>query len=144
MQIQVWWRFVGMMILMLVLMVTGCTAAATDDAPVRLVQSVVAAWESGDAAAILSAIEPAPWRREIAPEVRQYTGLMRQLTFVDPQYTLLDNNGTIAHVRLESTLVYALQDGRSGEQPLHLIVETVQDDGVWYIRKIELANLSDY
>lgn len=142
MQIRGWWRFVGMMIL--VLLVAGCTSAATDDAPMRLVQSVVAAWEAGDATAILNAIEPASWRREIAPEIRQYTGLMRQLTFVEPQYTLLDNNGTIAHVRLESMLVYELEDGRSGEQPLRLIVETVQYDGAWYIRQIELANPSDY
>lgn len=138
-----WWQFVAM-IGMVVLVGMGCAPAAPDDAPVQHVQQVVAAWEVGDTEAILAAIEPTEWRREISPEIRQYTGLIRQLTFVEPQYTLLDNDGTVAHVRVESRVVYELQDGRSGEQSLRLIVETVHYDGAWYIRGIDTSGSSGY
>lgn len=127
----------------LLLVVLGCGApAAPDDGPVRLVQQVAAAWEAGDSTTILNSIEPSAWRREIGAEIRQYTGIIQSLALDDPTYTLLNNDGTLARVRLEARLRYSLRDGRTGTQPLNLIIETVQLDGTWYIRQLDLAQLS--
>ncbi len=117
----------------------GGSTAADDVAAVDVVRAFVAAWEAGDTGRVIDLLEPADWRNEIGPEVRAYTGRMQQLTFKDPTYTLLDNNGSLAHVQLHATLAYRVQQEISGERAITVLVEVVKVDDAWYIRNVDMS-----
>lgn len=116
------------------------TPAADDAAPVETVRAFVAAWEDHDTTRILELIEPADWRMQIGPEVRAYTGQIETLAFVDPSYTLLENDGSTARVRVQAHVEYALRGQAPGAFDLDVVVILVNLDGQWYLRNVELGN----
>ncbi|NJK80719.1 MAG: hypothetical protein HC876_13510 [Chloroflexaceae bacterium] len=122
----------------LVGVLAGCAARGADEAPVQTVRDFLAAWEARDVDAIFNLIEPAPWRREIGPELRSYAGLVEEVAFVNPKYTVLEQSAAQASVQVETTVRYTLRGGRSGERDLNVIVDVVQRDGQWYVRGLDL------
>ena len=119
---------------------SGCSfgAAVDDEGPRQVVRSFVEALEARDAGRLLDLIEPADWRKEIGPELRSYVAYIETLSFRDPQYTVMDNTGDQAHVRLVSTLEYTIKDVKPGEQKVDLVFEVVRIDGIWYLRSFNL------
>ena len=132
------------MILMLALGACARTTSSTDnDPPKRVVQSFVAAIEQRNASRLLNLIEPADWRKDIGPELRSYMSYLEKAHFRDPQYTVVDNTGELAHVRLVSTMEYEVQGVPPAEQQLDLLFEVVKLDGEWYLRNFELPATSN-
>lgn len=120
---------------------TACarTATSTDDeAPRQVVRSFVTAIEDRDASRVLNLIEPADWRKDIGPELRSYVSYLERVQFRDPQYTVVDNTGTLAHVRLVSQMEYEIKGVPPAEQHWDLVFEVVKLDGTWYLRNFEL------
>lgn len=124
------------------LLLVGCGASEPIDneAPVQTVRDFVAAWEARDTSQILSLVEPAEWRDEISPEVRSYTGLLAALEFENPTYTLVENTGENAQVQFQSLVRYTLQDQRSGEVEIDVILELVKVEKNWYLQNLDLTN----
>lgn len=125
-----------------ILVLAGCgPTAAQDEAAIQVVRDFVAAWEAGDTSAVLALVEPADWRREMGPELRAYTGRIDQLQLANAAYSLLDNDGQVARVRLTGSLSYTLHDGVSGEHELDAVVEVVQVEGAWYVRGLDVFEM---
>jgi hypothetical protein len=127
------------MILMLALGACSRTSSSADnDPPKKVVQSFVAAIEQRNASKLLNLIEPADWRKDIGPELRSDMSYLEKDNFRDPQYTVVDNTGELAHVRLVSTMEYEVQGVPPAEQQLDLLFEVVKLDGEWYLRNFDL------
>lgn len=129
--------------LVLVTLLTGC-AAADDAGPLQLARDFVAAWEDLDVTRALNLMEPDDydWRREIMPEMRSYISGVTALKFVEPTYTMVDNNGELAHVRVAATVAYTLENNVVGDLDLDMVLEVVKlDDGRWYLRNVQLSNV---
>jgi hypothetical protein len=118
----------------------GCTAQPPDNAgPADAARRFVAALESRDTGAIMDLLEPSDWRKEIGPELRSYLGLISALNLRDASYTVTQNDGASAQVRITGTLAYTLaESGTSGERPVDLLVETVRVGGAWYLHSLDL------
>jgi hypothetical protein len=114
-----------------------------DPRPVQVVQNFVAATEVRDVSLMLSYIEPTDLKRQISPELRSYMEYITDLRFDDETYTLVDNNGSIAHVRLTGIVRYTVDYGSvySGERPFDTIFELVLLEGAWYLRSLQLPEL---
>ena len=112
----------------------------SDPRPVQVVQNFVAAVEARDVSRMLSYIEPTDIKRQISPELRSYMEYITDLQFNDETYTLLDNDGSIAHVRLTGTVRYTVDYGTvySGERPFDTVFELVLLEGAWYLRSLQL------
>lgn len=130
------------LIVSLLVLLAACSMASVDnDAPVQVVREFVAAWEENDTSKILRLIEPSDWRMEMGPEIRSYTGMVDHLEFADPTYTLVDNTGDLAHVRLTSTVQYTLRDGNTGNLDIDVLLEVVRIDDAWYLRSLDMSEL---
>ncbi len=116
----------------------------TDPRPVQVVQNFVAATEARDVSRMLSYVEPTDLKRQISPELRSYMEYITDLQFNDETYTLIDNNGSIAHVRLTGTVRYTFDYGTvvSGERPFDTLFELVLLEGAWYLRSMQLPELT--
>jgi hypothetical protein len=113
----------------------------TDTRPVEVVQGFAAALEARDASKMLSYVEPTVFRREISPEVRAYVEYLKDVRFTDARYTLLDSDGTRAHVRWNATMAYTLDLGsqtKSGTRAIDTTFELVNFEGTWYLRSAVL------
>jgi hypothetical protein len=134
------------LLLWLSLVLLGCASQpseADNEAAIQVVKNFVAAVEKRDPSAMLNVIEPTEWRREIAPELRSYIGYIQRIAFQNPQYSLIDNTGELAHVRLVSSMEFALEGAEPAKQDVDLTFELVKLDGTWYLRTFDLpsANL---
>jgi hypothetical protein len=115
-----------------------------DQRPVEVVQLFVAAIEARDVTEMLRYVEPTMIRREISPEVRAYMEYAETIRFENPGFTLLDNNGRLAHVRLTANLHYRVNLGstvKAGTQPVDTTVELTRLEGAWYLRGVRLPQL---
>jgi hypothetical protein len=113
----------------------------SDSRPVEVVQGFAAALEARDASKMLSYVEPTIFRREISPEIRAYVEYLKEVRFTNARYTLLDNDGTRAHVRWTATMAYTLDLGsqtKSGERPIDTTFELTKFEGTWYLRSAVL------
>ncbi|MCS6938803.1 MAG: hypothetical protein RMJ55_18790 [Roseiflexaceae bacterium] len=115
----------------------------SDPRPVQTVQNFVAATEARDVSQMLSYIEPTDLKRQISPELRSYMEYITDLRFDNETYTLVDNNGSIAHVRLTGIVRYTVDYGSivSGERPFDAVFELVLLEGAWYLRSLQLPEL---
>lgn len=115
----------------------------SDPRPVQTVQNFIAATEARDVSQMLSYVEPTDLKRQISPELRSYMEYITELQFDGETYTLLDNNGSIAHVRLTGTVRYTVDYGSvySGENPFDTVFELVLLEGAWYLRSLQLPEL---
>lgn len=115
----------------------------SDPRPVQTVQNFIAATEARDVSRMLSYVEPTDLKRQISPELRSYMEYITELQFDGETYTLLDNNGSIAHVRLTGTVRYTVDYGSvySGENPFDTVFELVLLEGAWYLRSLQLPEL---
>lgn len=120
----------------------ACSATTPrNEAAIQVVKDFVQAWEAGDIDTLLILLEPAEWRREIGPEIRLYTQQLRQVTFRNPTYTLVDTNNDQAHVRLTSSLDYTLRDGTARTHDIDVVIVVVKIDQAWYIRTVDYSRL---
>jgi hypothetical protein len=127
--------------LLLLLALAACTQGASsedNEAATQVVRSFVAAVEDRDASRIINLIEPADWRKDIGPELRSYVSFLERAEFRNPQYTVIDNTGDLAHIRLVSTMEYKIKGVPSDEQQWDLTFEVVKLDGTWYLRNFDL------
>lgn len=134
---------IGGLLIWVSLVLLGCSgepSAADNEAAIQVVKNFVAAVEKRDPSAMLDVIEPTEWRREIAPELRSYIGYIQSISFQDPQYSLIDNTGELAHVRLVSSMEYALEGTETAKQDIDLTFELVKLDGTWYLRTFNLPS----
>ncbi|GIV99515.1 hypothetical protein [Roseiflexus sp.] len=115
----------------------------SDPRPVQTVQNFVAATEARDVSRMLSYVEPTDLKRQISPELRSYMEYITDLQFKNETYTLVDNNGSIARVRLTGTVRYTVDYGSvySGERSFDTIFELVLLEGTWYLRSLQLPEL---
>ncbi|MDW8147070.1 MAG: hypothetical protein RMJ48_12395 [Roseiflexaceae bacterium] len=115
----------------------------SDPRPVQTVQNFVAATEARDVSQMLSYIEPTDLKRQIGPELRSYMEYITNLRFDNETYTLVDNDGSIAHVRLTGIVRYTVDYGSisSGERPFDAVFELVLLEGAWYLRSLQLPEL---
>lgn len=121
------------------LLLGACAGPVDNDGPLRTVQAFIAALEARDASAIIALIEPTEWRREIGPELRTYLGYLDSIAVPDAAYTIEQNQGDTAVVRVTGTLAYTLaESGFSDERPFDLQIEVVRVDGAWYLRSLQL------
>jgi hypothetical protein len=117
----------------------GCAAPPDDVGPAEAARRFVAALEARDASAIIDLLEPSDWRAEIGPELRSSLGMLSALQLRGPAYAVSQNDGTTAQVHITGTLAYTLaEDGRSGEIPVDLRVDTVRVGAAWYLHSLEL------
>ena len=135
-----WWLGIAVSALVLLALVACSDTAnpADDQAATQVVKSFVTAVEDRNASGMLNLIEPADWRKDIGPELRSYVSYLKSAEFHDPQYTVIDNTGDLAHVRLVSTMEYEIEGVPPAEQPWNLVFEVVKLDGTWYLRNFEL------
>lgn len=134
------WRLRALICLLCALLPAACAGPPPDNAgPVRVVEAFVAALEARDASAIIALLEPSDWREEIGPELRSYLGHVSALDMREAQYSVLENAGDSAVVRVVGTLAYTLADGSaSGERAVDLRIETARVGGAWYLRQLQL------
>lgn len=134
------WLMIGLVlgISMLLAACSGQPSAADNEAAIQVAKDFVAAVEKRDPSAMLDLIEPTDWRREMGPELRSYIGYLQSITFQNQEYSLVDNTGEIAHVRLVSTMEYALEGTGTAKQDIDLNFELVKLDGTWYVRTFTL------
>lgn len=121
-------------------LLAACAARPIDNqGPVLAVERFVAALEQRDPSAIIDQLEPTEWRKEIGPELRSYLGHIAEIDLRDESYTVEQNDGDLAVVRLTGTLSYTLSEsGVSGERPADLQIEVVRVGDTWYLRGLEL------
>lgn len=128
---------IGMLALVCLLFV-GCAQPVDNEGPVAVVRQFVGALEARDPSAIIALLEPTEWRAEIGPELRSYLGYLEALDLREEAYTVAENSGDTALVRVTGTLSYTLEEGASGEIPVDLQLQVVRIDGIWYLRDLEL------
>jgi limonene-1,2-epoxide hydrolase len=128
------------LLLLWALLLVACAPQPPDnEGPVRVVEAFVAALEARDASAIIALLEPSDWREEIGPELRSYLGHVTALDMRDARYSVSENAGDSAVVRVVGTLAYTLADGgASGERAVDLRIEVARVDGAWYLRQLQL------
>lgn len=121
-------------------LLTACSARPIDNqGPVLAVERFVAALEQRDPSAIIDQLEPTEWRKEIGPELRSYLSHIAEIAISDEAYTVEQNDGELAVVRLTGTLSYTLAESEvSGERPVDLQIEVVRVGDTWYLRGLEL------
>jgi len=114
-----------------------------DRRPVQVVQQFVAATEARDVSRMLEFVEPTDLKRQISPELRAYMEYVTGLQFDDSTYTLVDNDGVTAHVRLTGTVRYTIDYGtvHSGTSPVDSLFELVMLEGSWYLRGMTLPEI---
>lgn len=134
------WLIIGLVLAigMVLAACSGKPSEADNEAAIQVAKDFVAAVEKRDPSAMLALIEPTDWRREIAPELRSYMGYVQSITFQNPEYSLIDNTGELAHVRLVSSMEYALEGTGTAKQDVDLTFELVKLDGTWYLRTFTL------
>jgi uncharacterized membrane protein YvbJ len=111
--------------------------------PIAVVEGFVKAVEERNASAMLSFMVPTEQKREIGPEIRAYLSYIERIQFQNSQYSLLDNNGQVAHVRWTADMQYELNLGdeqRSGTNAVDMTFELVFFEGSWYLQRIQLPN----
>jgi hypothetical protein len=136
------WAAVGLV----VVLAAGAVAYLTrqpdpmsDTRPVEVVKGFVAAVEAKDASRMLSFAVPTNVKKEIGPEVRAYLEYVESISFGDARYTLIDNDGERAHVRLTATMHYKLNLGdeaKSGDKPVDTTYELTKFEDAWYLSSV--------
>lgn len=114
-----------------------------DDAPVQTVSAFIQALEDGNLEAAAALTEPGAGRDLLRTQLRSYRRLANSLTFKQPSYALVDNDGTVAHVRATYTLYYAIRNITVLEREMTTRFALVNVDGTWYIRSPEMPNLDE-
>ena len=138
------WAVAGVAAVLLVAAVVYFTRAPdpmSDTRPVEIVQGFVGAFESKDASKMLSFVVPTDMKREIGPELRAYLEYIEAVSFSDPAYTLVDNDGQTARVRWTATMHYKLNLGdetKSGDKPIDTVFELTKIEGAWYLQNAQL------
>lgn len=136
-----WWRWAVLAAALLVaagvgLLLLRANDPRNDARPLEVVKGFVAAIEARDADAMLAAVEPTIYRREIGPEVRAYVEYLEAVSFENARYELLDNDGDRAHVRWTATMHYTLNLGdtrKTGERAIDTTFELAKLEGAWYL-----------
>ena len=109
-----------------------------DQRPVDVVKGFVAAVEAKDPTKMLSYVEPTVARREIGPEVRAYVEYIDTISFANPRYELLDNDGDLAHVRWTAQMSYQLRELGGGQKAVDTTFELRKIEGAWYLHSVKL------
>lgn len=114
-----------------------------DPRPVEVVRNFVAATEARDVSRMLELVEPTDLKRQMSPELRAYMEYVTEFDFTNDVYTLVDSDGSIAHVRLTGMVRYTLDYGtvHSGENQVDSLFELVMLEGSWYLRSLALPEL---
>ncbi len=105
-------------------------------APANTVRGFLAATEARDASRMLQFLVPGDTARELAPELHSYIAYVRLADFVEPQITVLSNDGAEAQVRVQALLRYELDYGeiRAGERNIDTTFVLARVAGGWYLR----------
>jgi hypothetical protein len=125
------------------LLLGACGAPPDGQAPVAVVQRFVAGLEARDVAQILAQLPPDQPKRQIAPEIRAYLSVVERMQFREPVYTVLENNGSSARVRLTATLEYTLRGVAPRERPIEAEFDVVRTGEVWYLDGITWPALTE-
>ena len=112
--------------------------SAGQQRPVETVQAFAAAVEAKDPSKMLSYVEPTVIRREIGAELRAYLEHIDSIRFTDARYELVDNDGSVAHVRWTAKVEYSLRESGSGQYALDNLIELANVEGSWYLRNVNL------
>lgn len=126
----------ALLIVLLAFALAACGQQADPQAPVAVVRQFVAGLEARDAEGVLALLPPTAIRRQVAPELRVYLGVVERLAFREPVYELVANDGRAARVKLTAAFEYGLRGGQSGAHPVTVEFDLVNQDGVWYLDTI--------
>jgi hypothetical protein len=126
-------------ILLLGLLAAGCSSAEEQRQPVLVVEQFVVATERRDLDAMIDLVEPVIWRKQVLPELQQAMTYVEDIRYAEPRFDLLDNNGSLAHVRFRSQVTIDLRE-REPLPPREIdqTFELIRLEGRWYIRSLQL------
>lgn len=117
--------------------------SADTSTPVQTVSAFVDALEDGNLEAALDLVEPGEARDLLRPRLRSYRRLADNLTFENPTYTEIDNDGSLAHVEVICTLHYVIRRITVLEREMNTTFTVVNSENTWYIRSPDLPNLDE-
>jgi hypothetical protein len=135
---------VGM--LLLTLLLAACdgggapssqSGSGDEEAPVQVVKDFVAALKNRDVDAMMNYISSNEETARYSPEIQNSIDLLEKLNIENEQYTLEENDGTNAKVRLKATVSYAVRGVPLASEEGETIFSLIKLGDRWYIRNIQ-------
>lgn len=125
---------------MLVLLV-GCSGitptTGSDEAPVQVVKQFVSALRSKNASKMVEYLANNEAIGGYAPELQTTMDLLQTMNIENEQYTLQENDGTNAKVKMTATISYAVRGVPLVTQQGDAIFSLINVADQWLIRNIE-------
>ncbi len=132
-------------VLLLTLLLAACdggvpssqSGSGDEEAPVQVVKDFVAALKNRDVDAMMNYIASNEETARYSPEIQNSIDLLEKLNIENEQYTLEENDGTNAKVRLKATVSYAVRGVPLASEEGETIFSLIKVGDRWYIRNIQ-------
>lgn len=113
------------------------SGSGDEEAPVQVVKDFVAALKNRDVDAMMDYITSNEETSRYSPEIQNAIDLLEKLNIENEQYTLEENDGTNAKVRLKATVSYAVRGVPLASEEGETIFSLIKVGDRWYIRSIQ-------